>query len=75
MLQEAGRFSNWPGFNQPSRCPQCGYCPCCGRSNGNTWPTQPILYGPMGSAGSINCGNTTVATTTTAINNTDINPQ
>lgn len=31
-------------------CPQCGYCPCCGRPRGNfnypTYPTWPYYPGP-----------------------------
>lgn len=30
-------YPNW----QRGRCPNCGYCPCCGRSNVNTWPITP----------------------------------
>jgi len=26
------------------RCPQCGYCPCCGRSNKQQFPYQPWQF-------------------------------
>ena len=29
-------------------CPQCGYCPCCGRPRGNfNYPTYPYPWNPV----------------------------
>ena len=37
-----GDFSN---INQSHCCPNCGYCPCCGRPYYNQWyPYQPYPW-------------------------------
>lgn len=42
--------SYWPVTTAPVNhpCPNCGYCPCCGRRSAapwNPWPSYP--YGPI----------------------------
>lgn len=37
--------NNWPAHP----CPNCGYCPCCGRANSAPWPTYipvPVYPAP-----------------------------
>lgn len=44
-------------------CPQCGYCPCCGRPRGNfnypTYPTWPYYPGPYYQGPTCGSGHTT----------------
>jgi hypothetical protein len=43
----AKQYSQGHGHINPQVCPQCGYCPCCGRPRGNfnypQYPTYPYL--------------------------------
>jgi hypothetical protein len=54
------QFDNYADVNKPgpaggtswgSICPNCGYCPCCGRSRGNwNYPVNPVYSTmPIGS--------------------------
>ena len=29
-------YFNYPPFNYPPQCPNCNYCPCCGKSRNVT---------------------------------------